>query len=141
MSTCTSILRSDHLSDQKSKHNSGDDAAMKIMSKTILTITLGLATLSHAHAEQYCKSVDKYGNATYTLAPEKGCSSKKFKTIAIHRSTASAPARMAATSKSEAKPDAVKTDAETMGEPPKALVPQNAPIGEASIQPSQVQDK
>lgn len=34
-----------------------------------------------AHAEQYCKSLDKDGNATYTLASDKGC--KKMKTVAI----------------------------------------------------------
>ena len=61
--------------------------------KTLMTTFLSTATMclsislmmnGVAHAERYCKSVDKYGNATYTLAPSYGCRAKKMKTVAIH---------------------------------------------------------
>ncbi|MBC7750663.1 MAG: hypothetical protein H7Z73_02945 [Candidatus Saccharibacteria bacterium] len=49
----------------------------------LITLIMGMVTTNSAHAEQYCKSVDQSGNASYTLAPESGCNKKKFKTIAV----------------------------------------------------------
>ena len=61
----------------------------------IMSLSISLMTISTAHAEQYCKSVDKDGNATYTLAPDKGCNAKKMKTVAIshHITPNSSPAK------------------------------------------------
>ena len=62
--------------------------------KALMTSFLNLATIclsinlmfiGVAHAEQYCKSVDKDGATTYTLAPKNGCRAKKMKTVAIHQ--------------------------------------------------------
>lgn len=49
----------------------------------IVTFIISIVTTHPAHAEQYCKSVDQNGNASYILAPESGCNKKKFKTIAV----------------------------------------------------------
>lgn len=55
--------------------------SMKITSIfAALTISLTVANL--AHAEKFCKSIDKDGNASYTTAPETGCK-KKFKTVGV----------------------------------------------------------
>ena len=55
--------------------------SMKLI-PTFIALAIGMMTTLSAHAEKYCKSVDKSGNASYTLAPENGCK-KKFKTVGI----------------------------------------------------------
>lgn|GEM_PF-4890365 len=45
-------------------------------------IVLALGASTQAIAEQYCKTVDKSGAASYTLATAKGCN-KKAKSVAI----------------------------------------------------------
>jgi hypothetical protein len=116
----------------KSNRKLSKDAAMQTFSKAILMTTMGIAMISPVHAEQYCKSVDKDGNATYTRAPDQGCSSKKLKTIAIHRLPSPTAAPVVAT----AKPDPVKTDAAPVADPAKAPV-----AASPSVQPDQVQSK
>jgi hypothetical protein len=54
------------------------------LSSATMCLSISLMIIGVAHAEQYCKSVDKDGNATYTLAPKNGCHAKKMKTVAIH---------------------------------------------------------
>ncbi len=74
-----------------SKHTSNKSLITQILSATAISISL--MAFGAAHAEQYCKSIDKDGNATYTLAPDKGCNAKKMKTVAIsHHITPSSPA-------------------------------------------------
>ncbi len=120
----------------KSEHTSGKSAALQTFPTAILMTTLFIATLSHAHAEQYCKSVDKDGNATYTLATDRGCSSKKIKTIAIHRPPSSVTVPVVT-----AKSDAVKTDIAALAESPKVGTPPSALAADQSIQLSQDQNK
>lgn len=75
-----------------STHTSDISLVKQILSTTAISLSLGFMAFSSAHAEQYCKSVDKDGNATYTLAPDKGCNTKKMKTVAIsHHITPSTP--------------------------------------------------
>jgi len=82
-----------------STHTSYKSLIKQILSLTTVSLSISLMSLGAAHAEQYCKSLDKDGNATYTLASDKGC--KKMKTIAIsHHTPSTTP-----------KPEAAKTTA------------------------------
>ncbi len=75
-----------------STHTSHKSLITQIFSTMAISLSISLLTLGAAHAEQYCKSIDKDGNATYTLAPDKGCNAKKMKTVAIsHHITPSSP--------------------------------------------------
>lgn len=115
-------------------HTSRNSVITQFLSSTTIIFSLGLIAISTAHAEQYCKSVDKAGNATYTLAPTTGCSSKKYKTIAIHHHisppvsvTAPSVTAVATTQKSDStKTDTtISTDTKNMPVPIKATTPPN----------------
>jgi hypothetical protein len=126
--------------------------ATPIFSSAIITISLSIAMLGTAHAEQYCKSVDKEGNATYTRAPDQGCSSKKYKTVAIHRQISTpanvpaplvpvplVPAPLVAVTKS----DIGGVNTTPSAEPAKIPVPPNAAAASPSSKTklSQIEDK
>jgi hypothetical protein len=70
-----------------SKYTLHNAFTSSFLSSTIMFLSMGLMVIDAAHAEQYCKSVSKNGDATYTLAPENGCHAKKMKTVAIHLHT------------------------------------------------------
>ena len=86
-----------------STHASNKSLIKQILSLTTVSVTISLMTFGAAHAEQYCKSLDKDGNATYTLAPDKGCNVKKMKTVAINH-------HITPSSSTAPKPEAAKTN-------------------------------
>jgi hypothetical protein len=83
----------------------------QLFSMSVLALSIGITSIGIAHAEQYCKSIDNNGSASYTLAPETGCNKKKFKTVSVsHHFTPASPEtvkantstdKAAATTKSE----------------------------------------
>jgi hypothetical protein len=67
-----------------SKRASHKALITSFLSSSTMCLGISLMIIGVVHAEQYCKSVDKDGNATYTLASKNGCHAKKMKTVAIH---------------------------------------------------------
>lgn len=111
-----------------------------------ISLSISLLTLGAAHAEQYCKSIDKDGNATYTLASDKGC--KKMKTVAIsHHITPSTPAPKPEATAAAAAPAPASTPTTTpasTGTPPAASTAQPAPApapAAAANAPQQIPNK
>jgi len=117
-----------------SSHRSNKSLIKQILSTTAISLSLGFMAFSSAHAEQYCKSVDKDGNATYTLAPDKGCNTKKMKTVAIsHHITPNAPAP-----KPEVASQAAAAPSTTPTTPSAAPAPTATPSAAPPIQPATV---
>ena len=64
----------------------------QFFSMSVLALGLCTTFIGTAHAEQYCKSIDRNGSVSYTLAPETGCNKKKFKTVSVsHNLTSTNP--------------------------------------------------
>jgi hypothetical protein len=100
-----------------SKRTSHKALIAQFLSSTVASLCISIIAINAAHAEQYCKSVDKDGNATYTLAPKKGCHAKKMKTVAVSHyiTPAPAPTLVPATAPSAQKQtDAKSTDAKSI---------------------------
>ncbi len=62
-------------------HKKQPQALVQSVGQVLMVLALGAAS-TQAMAEQYCKTVDKSGAATYTLATAKGCN-KKAKSVAV----------------------------------------------------------